>query len=431
MTKDIDEQNNEDSAIVENDFGNIKTITHGCRLNLYETEAMKKAASVISNTPIVLINTCAVTKEAVRQAKQSIRRAKRENPDAQIIVSGCAAQIDPDNFAKMPEVDSIIGNSQKADPETYRGLLAGAEKIIVDDIFSIKETAGHLIDGLEGRTRAYIQIQNGCNHRCTFCVIPYGRGNSRSVAAGEIVSMINRLCNNGVAEIVLSGVDLTSWGEDLPAKPNLGNLIERILKLCPDLKRLRLSSIDAVEIDDTLFRLLVNDERLMPHLHLSLQHGSDLILKRMKRRHLRADAIDLTTRLKAERPEIAFGADIIAGFPTETDAHFNDSLSLIDEAQISYAHIFPYSPRPFTPAAKMPQLPRDLIKKRAAALREKGQDAHQKLLKSMIGSQQNILIENNNIGRLGNFARVRVETGIPGDIKSAKIIGLDGDLLII
>lgn len=424
-------ENNEENSIVENNFGNIKTITHGCRLNLYETEAMKHAASGINDTPIVLINTCAVTKEAVRQAKQSIRRAKRENPDAQIIVSGCAAQIDPDSFAKMPEVARIVGNSQKADPKTYEGLLRNEERVLVDDIFSIKETAGHLIDGLEGRTRAYIQIQNGCNHRCTFCVIPYGRGNSRSVGAGEIVSMINRLCDKGVLEIVLSGVDLTSWGEDLPGRPNLGNLIQRILKLCPDLKRLRLSSIDAVEIDDILFKILVNDERLMPHLHLSLQHGSDLILKRMKRRHLRADAIALTQKLKNERPEIAFGADLIAGFPTETEEHFQDSVSLIDEAQISYAHIFPYSPRPFTPAAKMPQHPRSLIKARAAILREKGNQAHLKLLGDMIGTHQTILVENNNIGRLNNFARVRIENKEAGQIISATIKGIEGDILSV
>lgn len=424
-------ENTEENAIVENNFGNIKTITHGCRLNLYETEAMKQAASGINDTPIVLINTCAVTKEAVRQAKQSIRRAKRENPEAQIIVSGCAAQIDPDSFAKMPEISRIIGNSLKSDPKTYEGLLRNEERIIVDDIFSITETAGHLIDGLEGRTRAYIQVQNGCNHRCTFCVIPYGRGNSRSVAAGEIVRMINRLCENGVMEIVLSGVDLTSWGEDLPSQPNLGNLVERILKLCPDLKRLRISSIDAVEIDDTLFRLLTENEKLMPHLHLSLQHGNDLILKRMKRRHLRAEAIALTQKLKSARPEITFGADLIAGFPTETEAHFQESVSLIDEAQISYAHIFPYSPRPFTPAAKMPQHPRTLIKERAAILREKGNSALKQLLQSLIGTHQRILVENNNIGRLDNFARVRVENMEAGQLIEATIKGIEGDILKI
>ncbi len=431
MTENSESPNTEEGAIVEHSFGNIKTITHGCRLNLYETEAMKQAAAGVSDTPLVLINTCAVTKEAVRQAKQSIRRAKRENPDAQIIVSGCAAQIDPDSFAKMPEISRIIGNSIKSDPKTYQSLLSNQERIIVDDIFSIKETAGHLIDGLEGRTRAYIQVQNGCNHRCTFCVIPYGRGNSRSVAAGEIVNMINRLCDKGVQEIVLSGVDLTSWGEDLPSGPNLGNLVERILKLCPDLKRLRISSIDAIEIDDTLFRLLTENERLMPHLHLSLQHGNDLILKRMKRRHSRADAINLTHRLKSARPEIAFGADIIAGFPTETEAHFQDSLSLIDEAQISYAHIFPYSSRPFTPAAKMPQINGKIIKDRAALLRQKGQAALTQLLNQMVGTEQTILVENNNIGRLNNFARVKVENAQSGTLIQAKIIGTENDLLII
>jgi len=349
--------------------GSVKAITFGCRLNLYESEAMKKAARLSNESEIILVNTCAVTAEAVRQAKQAIRKARRENPNAAIIVSGCAAQIDPDSFAQMPEVSKVIGNDEKVKPQTYLSLMQNDAKVLVNDIASVKETAGHLIDGLEGRTRAYVQVQNGCDHRCTFCVIPFGRGNSRSVPATEVINVINGLVDKGVKEVVLSGVDLTAWGADIPGRPNLGNLLQRIFKLCPDLPRLRLSSIDAVEIDDTMFRLFVNEPRLMPHLHLSLQHGNDLILKRMKRRHLRAAAIDLTSRLKAERPEIAFGADIIAGFPTENDAHFADSLSLIDEAQLSFVHVFPYSPRPNTPAQKMPQLHRSIIKERAAALR--------------------------------------------------------------
>ena len=411
-------------------YGNIRAISLGCRLNTYETEAMKLAARSI-NEEIVLINTCAVTSEAVRQAKQTIRRAKRDNPNAKIIVSGCAAQIDPQSFADMEEVEKVIGNNEKTKPETYQGLLLNEERIIVDDILSVKETASHLIDGIEGRTRAYIQVQNGCDHRCTFCIIPYGRGNSRSVPAAEVVRTINRLVDNGVKEVVLSGVDLTSWGGDLPASPNLGNLVDRIFKLCPDLVRLRLSSIDAIEIDENLFRNFAQNPRLMPHLHFSLQHGNDLILKRMKRRHLRQDAIDLVARLKTARPEIVFGADIIAGFPTETEEHFQDSLSLLEEANITYAHIFPYSPRPGTPAQKMPQVARNIIKERAAILRTKGAQLLSQHLQSQIGTEQDILIEANGYGRLENFTRVKIENGVAGEIIKAKIIGSAEDYLII
>lgn len=425
------DENNHDinsAPIAETKIGNIKAITLGCRLNTYETEAMKLAARAI-NEEIVLVNTCAVTSEAVRQAKQAIRRAKRDNPNAKIIVSGCAAQIDPQGFAQMTEVEKVIGNSEKTNPETYRGLFFNDEKIIVDDILSVKETASHLIDGVEGRTRAYIQVQNGCDHRCTFCVIPFGRGNSRSVPASQIVRVINNLVEKNIKEVVLSGVDLTAWGNDLPGQPNLGNLVDRIFKLCPDLLRLRLSSIDAVEIDENLFRAFAENPRLMPHLHLSLQHGDDLILKRMKRRHLRKDAIDLALRLKSVRPEIVFGADIIAGFPTETNEHFEQSLSLIDEAQISYAHIFPYSPRPMTPAQKMPQHPRALIKERAALLRQKGNEALQKMLKAQIGTVQEVLMEKNGFGRLQNFARIKCNAPA-GEIVKLQIIGIEDDYLL-
>ena len=422
-------KNKEDFEINIAQEGNIKAITLGCRLNLYETEAMKKAARGI-NQPVILVNTCAVTAEAVRQAKQAIRKAKRDNPDAEILVSGCAAQIDPNSFADMSEVSKVIGNSQKADEKTYLDLFKTDERIVVDDIMSIKETAGHLIDGIEGRTRAYIQVQNGCDHRCTFCVIPYGRGNSRSVPATEIVQVVNRLVDKGIKEVVLSGVDLTAWGADLPGSPNLGNLVERIFRLCPDLPRLRLSSIDAVEIDDTLFRHFAENPRLMPHLHLSLQHGSNLILKRMKRRHNREQAIEITSRLKAVRPEMAFGADIIAGFPTEDESHFAESLSLIDEAQLSFVHVFPYSPRPMTPAAKMPQHPRALIKERARILRDHAAASLQKLLNAEIGTVQTILLENNNQGRLDNFTRVKINHNAAGDIVNARIISVDGEFLV-
>lgn len=424
-----DDQNDINSApIAETKLGNIKAITMGCRLNTYETEAMKLAARTI-NQEIILVNTCAVTAEAVRQAKQAIRKAKRENPDAKIIVSGCAAQIDPQSFAQMDEVEKVIGNSEKTKPETYQGLLLNDERMLVDDILSVKETAGHLIDGVEGRTRAYIQVQNGCDHRCTFCVIPFGRGNSRSVPATQIIDVINNLVAKNVKEVVLSGVDLTAWGADLPGKPSLGNLVDRIFKLCPDLMRLRLSSIDAVEIDDVLFRAFAENPRLMPHLHLSLQHGDDLILKRMKRRHLRKDAIELVEKLKKVRPEIVFGADIIAGFPTETEDHFNQSLSLIDEAQLSFVHVFPYSPRPMTPAQKMPQHSRSLIKARAAILRNKGEIALNKLLQKQLGSNQEILMEKNGFGRLQNFARVKIDAPA-GQIIRADLFSIEKDYIL-
>ena len=385
---------------------------------------------------VVLVNTCAVTSEAVRQARQTIRKARRDKPDAMIVVTGCAAQIDPAMFAAMPEVDRVIGNAEKADPAIFRALANTnapsdqRERVLVNDIMSVRETAGHLIDGVQDRARAYVQVQNGCDHRCTFCVIPYGRGNSRSVAAGEVVAMIGRLVAKGVPEVVLSGVDMTSWGSDLPGKPVLGELVARILKLVPDLKRLRLSSVDAVEIDDTLFRLFAEEERLMPHLHLSLQHGSDLILKRMKRRHLRADAITLVQRLRAARPDMAFGADIIAGFPTETEAHFSDSVSLVDEVGLAFLHVFPYSPRPMTPAANMPQLDKALIKQRAALLRAKGDAALAKFQDAQIGTTQRVLIERDGKGRLDTFAEIMVAGGQAGATVMALVTGRESGHLV-
>lgn len=428
---------NEDKNHQEEDFdinsteeGNIKAITLGCRLNLYETEAMKKAARGL-NEPVILVNTCAVTAEAVRQAKQAIRKAKKDNPNAKIIVSGCAAQIDPTTFSDMGEVSKVIGNSLKAKENTYNNLFKDDERIIVDDIMSVKETASHLIDGMEGKTRAFVQVQNGCDHRCTFCVIPFGRGNSRSVPATEIINVINRLSDNGVKEVVLSGVDLTAWGKDLPGEPNLGNLVDRILRLCNDLPRLRLSSIDAIEIDDRLFDIFAHNPRIMPHLHLSLQHGNDLILKRMKRRHSRNQAIELTQRLKEARPEIMFGADLIAGFPTETEEHFEDTIKLIEEASLSFIHVFPYSPRPMTPAAKMPQHNRGLIKERAKILREHANIALQKTLDAQIGKSFNVLMEKNNFGHLDNFIKVKMQEDIePSEIIEAKIIGKENNYLI-
>jgi len=404
--------------------GSIETITLGCRLNLYESEAMRNLAEDAGLSNVVLVNTCAVTGEAVRQARQTIRRARKQKPDALIVVTGCAAQIDPGMFAAMPEVDRVIGNAEKAEPQTFVALAGGqTERVLVNDIMSVRETAGHLIDGVQDRARAYVQVQNGCDHRCTFCIIPFGRGNSRSVPAGEVVAMIGRLVAKGVPEVVLSGVDMTSWGADLPGQPTLGDLVQRILKLVPDLKRLRLSSVDAVEIDDTLFRLFAEEERMMPHLHLSLQHGADMILKRMKRRHTRNDAIALATRLRAARPDIAFGADLIAGFPTETEAHFADSLALVDEVGLAFLHVFPFSPRPETPAARMPQLDKATIKARAAILRDKGQQALIAYLESQIGTTQTMLIERDGKGRLNSFAEIQVPGGQAGALIQARVTG--------
>lgn len=411
--------------------GSIETITLGCRLNLYESEAMRNLAEDAGLSNVVLVNTCAVTGEAVRQARQTIRRARKQKPDALIVVTGCAAQIDPGMFAAMPEVDRVIGNAEKAEPKTFVALAAGqTERVLVNDIMSVRETAGHLIDGVQDRARAYVQVQNGCDHRCTFCIIPFGRGNSRSVPAGEVVAMIGRLVAKGVPEVVLSGVDMTSWGADLPGQPTLGDLVQRILKLVPDLKRLRLSSVDAVEIDDTLFRLFAEEERMMPHLHLSLQHGADMILKRMKRRHTRDDAIKLAARLRAARPDIAFGADLIAGFPTETEAHFADSMALVDEVGLAFLHVFPFSPRPETPAARMPQLDKATIKARAALLREKGQEALAAYLDSQIGTTQTVLIEREGKGRLNSFAEIQVPGGQAGTLIQARITGRADSFLL-
>ena len=411
--------------------GSIETITLGCRLNLYESEAMRNLAEDAGLSNVVLVNTCAVTGEAVRQARQTIRRARKQKPDALIVVTGCAAQIDPGMFAAMPEVDRVIGNAEKAEPKTFIALAGGqTERVLVNDIMSVRETAGHLIDGVQDRARAYVQVQNGCDHRCTFCIIPFGRGNSRSVPAGEVVAMIGRLVAKGVPEVVLSGVDMTSWGADLPGQPTLGDLVQRILKLVPDLKRLRLSSVDAVEIDDTLFRLFAEEERMMPHLHLSLQHGADMILKRMKRRHTRDDAIKLAARLRAARPDIAFGADLIAGFPTETEAHFADSLALVDDVGLAFLHVFPFSPRPETPAARMPQLDKATIKARAAILRDKGQRALATYLDSQIGTTQTVLIERDGKGRLNSFAEIQVPGGQAGSLIQARVTGrADGYLI--
>ena len=405
----------------------LKLITHGCRLNSYESEVMRDHADAAGLSDAIIINTCAVTAEAVRQARQSIRRARRENPESPIIVTGCAAQIDPESFAGMPEVTRVIGNAEKMRADTFKpaDLLGAPEKVRVDDIMTVRETAGHLVDGIDGRARAFVHVQNGCDHRCTFCIIPYGRGNSRSVPAGEVVDQVKRLVASGHKEVVLTGVDLTSWGADLPGQPPLGNLVSRILKLVPDLPLLRLSSIDAIEMDEALFEVAVSEPRFAPYLHVSLQHGDSMILKRMKRRHSREDAIELTSRLKTARPEMAFGADLIAGFPTETDEMFENSVSLIEACQLSFVHVFPFSPRKGTPAARMPQLDRALIKARAARLREAAADALNQHLSRHIGETRQVLAEANGQGRLADFTPV---TDLPaqlphGEFASLKITG--------
>ncbi len=410
--------------------------TLGCRLNAYETEAMKELAAAAGINGAVVVNTCAVTSEAVRKAKQEIRRLARENPGAQVIVTGCAAQTEPETFAAMPEVTRVIGNTEKMQAATWNALavpdLIGAtERVQVDDIMSVRETAGHLIDGF-GRHRAYVQVQNGCDHRCTFCIIPFGRGNSRSVPAGVVIEQIKRLVGNGFHEVVLTGVDLTSWGADLPATPRLGDLVMRILRLIPDLARLRISSIDSIEADDALMNAIATEPRLMPHLHLSLQSGDDMILKRMKRRHLRDDAIRFCEDARKLRPDMVFGADIIAGFPTETEEMFTQSLKLVDDCGLTFLHVFPFSPRKGTPAARMPAVYGPDIKSRAARLRAAGDTALIRHLSAQIGQTHRILIEQPRMGRTEQFTEVDFATDqSEGQIVTATISGKTATRLIV
>jgi threonylcarbamoyladenosine tRNA methylthiotransferase MtaB len=421
----------------------VDVVTFGCRLNTYESEVIRREAGAAGLSDAVVVNTCAVTAEAVRQARQSIRRLKRERPSARIIVTGCAAQTEPGTFAAMGEVDRVIGNEEKLQAAAWadtRAYLArpggfgtdGEEKIVVNDIMAVTETAPHLIEAMEGRARAFVQIQNGCDHRCTFCIIPYGRGNSRSVPMGEIVDQVRRLVENGYREIVLTGVDLTSYGSNLPGQPKLGRLVKQILKHVPDLERLRLSSIDSVEADGDLLDALASESRLMPHLHLSLQAGDDLILKRMKRRHRRADAIMFCDRVRKLRPDIVFGGDIIAGFPTESEEMFARSLALVDECGLTHLHVFPFSPRPGTPAARMPQVGRDVIKQRARRLRDKGTDALRCHLDSQVGARRRVLTESRELGRTEQFTQVRLATPVElGVVLDAVIAGHDGEKLIV
>jgi threonylcarbamoyladenosine tRNA methylthiotransferase MtaB len=446
----------------------LSVITFGCRLNAAESEAMRASASQAGLDDTILINTCAVTAEAVRQARQAIRRARRESPTARIVVSGCAAQIEPETFAAMDEVDLVLGNAEKLSAGSYSAIdfgMAATERIRVNDIFSVRETAWHMIEsdagtssslphaevlysapsrlaalapqgegGIEPRSthervRAFVEVQNGCDHRCTFCIIPYGRGNSRSVPAGAVVSQVRRLAERGVAEVVLTGVDITAWGLDLPGRPRLSSLVRAVLKHVPDLPRLRLSSLDSVEVDDELFRLLGDEERLMPHLHLSLQAGDDMILKRMKRRHSRAGAIRFSEQVREIRPEVVLGADLIAGFPTETDAMFENTCRLIEDCGLSLLHVFPFSPRPGTPAARMPQLPRSVVWTRAKILRDAGQRALAARLAAEVNKSREVLVEKAGFGRSEHYLPVMIDGGEPGEVVTARIACAKSNML--
>ncbi len=407
-------------------------VTLGCRLNTYESEVMRRHGDDAGlGGDAVIINTCAVTAEAVRQAAQTIRRIRRQRPGARIVVTGCAAQIEPQRFADMPEVDHVIGNAEKLARSTFDALAAAdVERVRVNDIMSVRETAGHLIDGFATRARAYVQVQTGCDHRCTFCIIPFGRGPSRSVPAGAVVDQISRLVDAGHREVVLTGVDITSYGSDLPGTHNLGRLIKQILRHVPTLDRLRLSSIDQVEVDTELLACIASEPRLMPHLHLSMQAGDDLILKRMKRRHARADAIAFCRKARELRPDIVFGADLIAGFPTETEELFRATLDLVDECDLTFLHVFPFSPRAGTPAARMPQVSRPVVKERAARLRDKAASQLSRFLAGQVGRSLDVLVERDDIGRTPQFAEVAIGAvpnsgSQPGSIERMTITGHD------
>jgi threonylcarbamoyladenosine tRNA methylthiotransferase MtaB len=399
-----------------------EVITLGCRLNAAESEAMLRLAA--GEDDLVIVNSCAVTNEAVRQTRQAIRKAKRARPDARVVVTGCAAQVEPESFAAMPEVAQVLGNREKFDLSRFLDA-----KVRVSDIMEVRETAPHLVTGFAERSRAFVEVQNGCDHRCTFCIIPYGRGNSRSVPAGLVVERVKALAAEGFNEVVLTGVDVTSYGPDLPGSASLGLLVERILRHVPELPRLRLSSLDCIEIDERLEEIVAHERRFMPHLHMSFQAGDDMVLKRMKRRHSRAQAIETEARLKAKRPELAIGADLIAGFPTETDAMHENSLRLIDECDIVMGHIFPFSPKRRTPAARMPQVPPAIVRQRARRLREASARRKAEWLQRLVGSRQRVLVEKDGFGHAENFAAVAVR-GNAGEVAEVRIAGVDGDRLV-
>jgi threonylcarbamoyladenosine tRNA methylthiotransferase MtaB len=408
----------------------LEVVTFGCRLNLFESEAIKARAAEAQLQGAVVVNTCAVTAEAVRQSRQAIRRIKREKPQARIIVTGCAAQTEPATYAAMPEVDAVIGNAEKLHARTYADFGTGTlERLRVNDIMSVAATAPQMVDHFEGHTRAFLQVQNGCDHRCTFCIIPYGRGPSRSVGLGEVVHEARRLTEKGYTEIVLTGVDITSYGSDLPGVPTLGDLAAKLLALVPGIKRLRLSSIDSIEADATLLRLIHEEERLMPHFHLSAQSGDDMILKRMKRRHARADTIAFCDTVRRARPDAVFGADLIAGFPTETEAMFENSVKLVEDAGLSFLHVFPYSARAGTPAARMPALAPAIVKDRAARLRAAGDTARNRHLQALVGQSRTLLMERGGIGRAPCFTPAKLDAA-PGTFVQARFTGVAGGMLI-
>ncbi len=399
-----------------------QVVTFGCRLNNFESQVIKAQLDSVADDNVIVFNTCAVTKEAERQARQAIRKARRENPEAKIIVTGCAAQINAEFYNSMPEVDQILGNEEKLEVKNY----TSKEKLIVNDIMAVKETALHMVDSFEGNTRAFVQVQNGCNHRCTFCIIPYGRGNSRSLSVGQIVTHVQKLVDDGYKEVVFTGVDITDYGKDLPGTPTLGEMIKRVLTLVKDLPRLRLSSIDVAEIDETLFELIANEPRFMPHLHISLQSGDDMILKRMKRRHSRQNVIDFCNKVRKVRPDVAFGADIIAGFPTETDEMFLNSLNLVKEANLQYLHVFPYSAHDKTPSAKMPQVAKNIRKERAEKLRKAGHENLNLFLDNGIGTKQKAIIEQPLFARSENFVGIKLKSPREiGEIIEINILGKD------
>jgi threonylcarbamoyladenosine tRNA methylthiotransferase MtaB len=410
----------------------VETLTFGCRLNFNETETIKAEAHKAGLDNALVINTCAVTAEAVRQAKQAIRKARREEPERRIIVTGCAAQTSGREFGDMAEVDLVIGNADKMRAESYQPVAFGVplnDKVQVNDIMSVRETAGHLIEGMDGRARAFVQVQNGCDHRCTFCIIPYGRGPSRSVPMGVVVEQIKRLVGNGYRELVLTGVDVTSYGADLPGQPSLGKLVQAILRHVPELPRLRLSSIDSIEADDALFEAF-SDRRLMPHLHLSLQSGDDMILKRMKRRHLRADTLAFVDKIRNIRPEAVFGADLIAGFPTETDEMADNTLRIVSEADLTFLHVFPFSPREGTPAARMPQVTRTIAKQRAARLRAAGEARYAAFCARRVGEIEQVLVERDGLGRTEQFIPVSVPGHGAGELLTVRVTGATADGLV-
>ncbi len=415
----------------------VQVVTFGCRLNAYESQVMRDHAERAGLDNTIIVNTCAVTAEAERQARQSIRKLRRQNPTAKIVVTGCAAQVHADDFARMDEVDKVIGNTEKMQPQTYTDFVnpfvGDMEKVKVNDIMEVQHIATHMVTGFNGHTRAFIQVQNGCNHRCTFCIIPYGRGNSRSVALGEIVSQVQSLVTAGYREVVLTGVDISSYGQDLPGSPTLGQMVRRLLALVPDLPRLRISSIDCIEIDEDLLQVIATEPRLMPHMHLSLQSGDTMILKRMARRHTREQSIVLIERLRTSRPDIAIGADIIVGFPTETEAMFANTLDIIRTCGIVWVHVFPYSARTGTPAARIPnQVPMHIRKKRAKRLRDMSATIQSAFFQSLLGTVQSVLVEKNNTGHAPNYAPVHIEgkAVAEGTITAVRIVRTNGTGLV-